>query len=276
MPAGESRRRVSLHGAEQTLLLTLAMRDVDARSKRPVLGDKWAPRLVERIDHPWWRTRLLVAGNAPLVLARARAIDRWATDWLVSHPASVVLHLGCGLDSRPLRLDIPAEARWVDVDRPRVIELRRELYGAALDHAEQVVASIESGRWREEIDAGRPLLVVCEGLAMYLSPAGIESLFSGVAGAARATAVIADSVSDVVRSASRLLPEPLAMGAHFHSSSADIDAAIRDRGLDVAEETSLVADGGTVARGALGISISVLAATPGAASGFVLRRFESR
>ena len=269
-------RRVSLQGAEQTLLLTLAMRDADARSAAPLLGDVWAPRIVEQIDHPWRRTRLLVASNAPLVLARAKTIDRWVGERLATDPSSVVLHLGCGLDSRPLRIRIPDTATWIDVDRPRVIELRRELYAEALKGVEQRAAAIESGRWADEIDPARPLLAVCEGLAMYLDPTAVGSLFERAAAGTRWPAVIADSVSPLVRGASRLLPEPLAMGARFNSSTADIDAAIGHLPIAVAEEVSLVERGASLAGGPLGASIGLLAAAPGAPGGFVLRRYEGR
>ena len=59
---------------------------------------------------------------------RARQFDLWTVDYLAGHPDAVVLHLGCGLDSRVYRLDPPPAVSWFDVDFPDVIELRRRLY----------------------------------------------------------------------------------------------------------------------------------------------------
>ncbi len=55
-------------------------------------------------------------------------LDSWAAEFLAAHPDGLVLHLACGLDSRPLRVARPASAAWIDVDYPDVIALRRRLY----------------------------------------------------------------------------------------------------------------------------------------------------
>jgi O-methyltransferase involved in polyketide biosynthesis len=38
-----------------------------------------------------------------------------------------VLHLACGLDTRIFRINPPETVRWVDVDYPDIIALRRAL-----------------------------------------------------------------------------------------------------------------------------------------------------
>jgi O-methyltransferase involved in polyketide biosynthesis len=48
-----------------------------------------------------------------------------------AHPGAVVLHLGCGLDSRVFRVDPAAGHRWHHLDFPDVIEVKREPYRAS-------------------------------------------------------------------------------------------------------------------------------------------------
>ena len=93
----------------------------------------------------------------------ARRVGRRFSD---RHPDAVVLHLGCGLDSRVFRLDPPATVQWFDVDQPDVIELRRKLYSDR-DGYQMIASSVTDPAWLESIPADRPVLVVAEGLLMY-------------------------------------------------------------------------------------------------------------
>jgi len=61
-------------------------------------------------------------------LLRNREFDRYAQDFLRCHPEAVVVHIGCGLDSRFERVD-NGQVEWYDLDLPHVIELRRKLIG---------------------------------------------------------------------------------------------------------------------------------------------------
>ncbi|MGK5558782.1 class I SAM-dependent methyltransferase [Actinomadura kijaniata] len=60
---------------------------------------------------------------------RARRLDDWCAAFLGRHPDAVVLHLGCGLDSRVFRLDPGPSVSWFDVDLPNVVDLRDRRVG---------------------------------------------------------------------------------------------------------------------------------------------------
>ena len=51
---------------------------------------------------------------------RARVFDDWADRMLALRPDALVLHIGCGLDSRCLRVKEPYR-EWIDADFPEVI-----------------------------------------------------------------------------------------------------------------------------------------------------------
>lgn len=97
-----SRRRVKLKGAQQTLLITLYAKALDSRSRRPVLGDRKADEVARAIDYDFQGTAL--PGNSRAMVVRARQTDEWVRDYLRGEPGSVVLNLGCGLDSRASRI----------------------------------------------------------------------------------------------------------------------------------------------------------------------------
>jgi O-methyltransferase involved in polyketide biosynthesis len=168
-----------LSGVRQTLLYTLYYRALDQRSKAPIVGDTWAPDVLNRIA-PGNRKALLTAklgasGRFPPLL-RARRLDDWTRGFLVRHPDASVLHLGCGLDSRAFRLDVPESVRWYDLDFPDVIELRRGLYPERAGY-QLLAASVTDRGWLDDIPVDRPSLVVAEGVLPYLTEAEVRQLF---------------------------------------------------------------------------------------------------
>ena len=58
---------------------------------------------------------------------RARQFDDWAKMQLADHPDAIVLHIGCGLDSRVKRVN-GHNHPWYDIDFPDVIAGRRRFF----------------------------------------------------------------------------------------------------------------------------------------------------
>lgn len=162
---------------EWTNLCTLYLRAYESRLPLPILGDQAAAEAVDRIDYDFARVHRRVQPSIYqfLVALRAKQLDDWATDFLDRNPDAVVLHLGCGLDTRYLRLQPPARVRWFDVDVPQVISLRRQLYDDT-DGYRMIGSSVTDPRWLDQIPAGRHGLIVAEGLLMYLSEGEIRDL----------------------------------------------------------------------------------------------------
>ncbi|MFG1935058.1 class I SAM-dependent methyltransferase [Mycobacterium sp. NPDC048908] len=158
---------VDLHGAAQTMLTTLYLKALDADFDRPVLGDRYAKETVDRIDFDW--DVLEAPGRwAPLVTVRSAQYDIWARQFLAVHPHATVVHLGCGLDSRVFRLDPGPDVEWYDVDYPDVIALREKIFPAR-PHCHLVATSATDPSWLDQIPADRPVLLLAEGVSMYLT-----------------------------------------------------------------------------------------------------------
>ncbi|UZJ31503.1 class I SAM-dependent methyltransferase [Streptomyces endophytica] len=173
-PAGRSSHgggpgiKVRLTGEKETLLPTLHARAVDCLSPDPILGDTMALDALRRIDSDFDAMRLS-AGDAVTVALRARQLDRWTAQFLERHDDAVVVHLGCGLDTRVHRLAPGPGVRWFDVDFPEVIDLRRELYPAPAADYTAVPSSVTDPAWVAQVPPDRPTMIVAEGLLMYLT-----------------------------------------------------------------------------------------------------------
>lgn len=101
----------------------------------------------------------------------------------IAQGARTVLNLGAGLDTRAFRLALPPALRWLDVDLPDMVAYRRDcLQGEApaCNHT-HIAADLSDPQARVEVLAdvrasGGPLLVVTEGLLVYLAPEQVGSL----------------------------------------------------------------------------------------------------
>lgn len=164
---------------EWTNLVTLYLRAYESRTRHPILGDHAAAEAVDRIDYDFKRIHRnsLPASNQYLVALRAKQLDTWCADFLGRHPDAVVMHLGCGLDGRAFRLDVPPAVRWFDLDQPSVIELRRRLYDET-ERYRMIGSSVTDPGWLDRIPTGHPALVVAEGLLMYVDESGVRQLFA--------------------------------------------------------------------------------------------------
>ena len=161
------RLHVDLTGAPQTMLATLYAKALDADLPKPILADRFARDVVDRLDYDWSKTAI-TAGNSPSVTTRSAHFDTWARQFLAVHADAVVLHLGCGLDARVFRVDPGPGVQWFDVDYPDVADLRTRLYPPR-DNCRVIAASVTDPAWLRDVPADRPVLMIAEGLTMYLT-----------------------------------------------------------------------------------------------------------
>lgn len=158
--------RIRLPKEKETYLATLYGKALDANVPNSILGDRFAAEAVARLDYDFDALKLQGGGEISLPM-RARHFDGWTREFLAAHPESTVLHLGCGLDTRVYRIDPGPKVRWIDVDMPDVIALREQLYPAR-DGYRRIAASVTDLAWLDPIPGDTPVLVVGEGLMMYL------------------------------------------------------------------------------------------------------------
>jgi O-methyltransferase involved in polyketide biosynthesis len=150
-------------------------RALDAESPGSILHDTMALDAVRQIDFDLAKTGLR-RGDQAAIAFRARHFDGWTSEFLTAHPRATVLHLGCGLDTRVYRLDPGPDVRWFDVDYPDVIDLRQQLYPSR-DGYEMIGSSVTDASWLAQVPSDPPVLVVAEGLVMYLKEDEGKALF---------------------------------------------------------------------------------------------------
>ena len=165
------KEKVTLTEAQETLLIPLCCK---AQTENRVFVDPHARDILERVDYDFAHLKV-PKKTCVLIWMRAAQIDRYARDFLREHPDSLVLHLGCGLDARHLRLD-NGDLRWYDLDMPDVIALRRKFF-VETDRYQMISSSVTDLNWIDAVEAGgRPALIIAEGLLMYLEEQQVREL----------------------------------------------------------------------------------------------------
>jgi O-methyltransferase involved in polyketide biosynthesis len=109
---------------------------------------------------------------------RSAVFDDWVREKLNEAEDSVVIHIGCGMDSRALRVS-GAYTMWYDVDFSEVIGERRRYYEEN-DRYRMLSGDACDPVWLSDIPQKGKVIVVMEGVSMYLAPASLKKLFEAI------------------------------------------------------------------------------------------------
>jgi methyltransferase (TIGR00027 family) len=138
------------------------------------------------------------------VIVRTAVMDEMIMDCL-ERGATRVLNLGAGLDTRAFRLKLPAELRWFDVDLPAMVAHRKTCLKDAkprCDHTHITADVTDAKALSHAISAAGkvegPMLVLSEGLLVYLEPALVGSLAEALHLEATAQWWVTDLVSPML------------------------------------------------------------------------------
>lgn len=99
---------------------------------------------------------------------RSAVFDKWLVDKMALGEKSIVLHIGCGMDSRVERVGAKRHP-WYDIDFPEVIKERRRYY-AEDENYHMLEADVRESGWTRSIPQAEHAIVVLEGVSMYFAP----------------------------------------------------------------------------------------------------------
>jgi len=155
--------------------------------------------------------------NIATVILRNQEFDRYVQDFLARHPEAVVVHIGCGLDSRFERVD-NGRVEWYDLDLPEVIELRRKLIGDEGIRYHLLGCSAFDSAWLDTVSAHRqrPFLFLAEGVLMYFKEAQVKWLVLTLRDRFPGAELVIDAFSPFLVRANNLRLSITKFGARYH------------------------------------------------------------
>ena len=168
-----------LSGVAETMLIPLYIRAMESQRLDAMMKDEKAVALVTQMSYDFDRVRKIPMTEANKVtrIMLTREMDRYARDFLSRHPEAVVVHIGCGLDSRFERVD-NGRVEWFDLDLPGVIDLRRRFIGDERERYHLLGCSVLEDAWLEavKVHSQRPFLFLAETVFVYFIEAQVKSL----------------------------------------------------------------------------------------------------
>lgn len=188
---------VNLEGVALTLLVPLACRAIDSLRPDAILHD---PRAVEVYNALGGDPVFLMGMRGHDLVAtvmRARQFDTYAKGFLARSSYSLVVDLGCGLDTRFDRLD-DGKLFWFGIDLPQVIELRRK-YLPDTERCRTIPKSMFDLSWLDEVTRlNKSVIFLAEGVFPYFSTADIRPMILEMAARFPAGELVFDAASSFI------------------------------------------------------------------------------
>ena len=165
--------RIRLSGVPETMLQTIYARAKESEG-RGAIRDEKAEELVGKLDYDFSLAEKDTAMRSG-VIARTIVLDRLTKSWLASHPGAVVVNIACGLDTRCYRM--PGYIHWYNLDLPETMAVREKLLPES--GAISPIAMSAMDEWGSEIkEQNAPVLILIEGLTMYLNAEDVQRIFT--------------------------------------------------------------------------------------------------
>lgn len=168
-----------------TSFVTLYCHAIETRSKKPLLSDPKSVEITTELNKTLSlsdNTLDMALVNGTLdrrlvvhIAIRAKKYDDYVRDFLQRFPEGVVVNIGCGLDSRFLRID-NGRVVFYDLDLPEIIEIKKDFF-LETGRYHFVASSVLDTGWMEVVCQNKgPFLFMAEGVFMYLDGNDVRSL----------------------------------------------------------------------------------------------------
>ena len=170
------KEKVNVTGVPETMIQTLYARAKESGKKDAKIKDDMAMEIVSKLDYDFSKAdqdKTMAYG----VIARTIVLDHMVEQYLQENLNTIVVNIACGMDTRCYRMK-GKYLRWYNVDLPGTMEIR-EKFLTENGPIYQIAKSAMDASYTDEIVCdGENVLVVIEGLSMYLQEKDVLQMFS--------------------------------------------------------------------------------------------------
>ena len=185
--------KITLSGVPETMLQTVYARAKEPKTRGAITDNK-AVELIDRLDYDFSMADKDAAMHSG-VIARTIVLDKLVKTYLAGHGGAVVVNIACGLDTRCYRME--GYAHWYNLDLQETIAVRKKLLPETGTISQIAMSAMDD--WGGEIaEQGTPVLVIIEGLTMYLSEADVQRIFEVIAGRFGSVTVFVETMNPMV------------------------------------------------------------------------------
>jgi len=171
----DTARWAAVFRAEESERPDAMFRDPYAKQLAGTLGLDIANTLPEGNNHAWaW-------------VARTYLFDQ-CMQREIEQGTEMVVNLAAGLDARPYRMNLPASFQWIEIDLPEILSYKEGILTAhrptcQLERIRLDLSNVDARRklLNDLNQRAKKILVLTEGLLIYLEPAEVATLAKDVA-----------------------------------------------------------------------------------------------
>lgn len=167
---------MNVKGVPETMIQTLYARAKETNQKNPKIKDEMAVSIVKQLDYDFSQAdqdKTMRSG----VIARTIVLDKMVKEYLDKHKNTIVINIACGLDTRCYRMK-GKYIRWYNLDLPETMNIRKRFL-TETGPIYQIAKSAMDETYTNTIhNEGEDVLVIIEGLTMYLTEIDIKKIFS--------------------------------------------------------------------------------------------------
>ena len=190
------REKIKLSGVPETMLQTVYARAKE-NNGRGAIHDAKAEELIEKLDYDFSLADKDTAMRSG-VIARTIVLDKLTKSWLASHPGAVVIDIACGLDTRCYRM--AGYAHWYNLDLPETMAVREKLLPESGTISQIAMSAMDDwgGEISELSEQNVPVLIVIEGLTMYLNAKDVQQIFKVISSRFSKATVFVETMNPMI------------------------------------------------------------------------------
>jgi methyltransferase (TIGR00027 family) len=198
---------IVLPAVAETGMLTFYCHVIENQDPDPILVDEKAAEVARQLDPVLENSSSKLLRNLAKrkirkelvthITLRARKYDEYALSFLAQAPEGVLVNIGCGMDSRFMRVD-NGRMTCFDLDLPEMIEFKRRFYPET-DRYHLIPASVFDYGWMDQVAATgkRPVLFLAEGVFMYLDGGKVKDLVLELRSRFPGSELVAEVVTEI-------------------------------------------------------------------------------
>lgn len=187
------REKIKLSGVPETMLQTVYARAKES-SGRGAIHNAKAEELIEKLDYDFSLADKDTAMRGG-VIARTIVLDQLTKAWLGAHPGAVVVNIACGLDTRCYRM--AGYAHWHNLDLPETMAVREKFLPESGAISQIAMSAMDD--WGGKIsEQNVPVLIVIEGLTMYLNAKDVQQIFKVISSRFSKATVFVETMNPMI------------------------------------------------------------------------------
>ena len=166
---------MNLEGVEKTMLLTLFAKAKHSQQKNHKFYDSKAIEVMSKVDYDFSiaeKDKMMQLGT----IARTIVLDEMVSNYINAHPECTIVNIASGMDTRFNRLD-NGKINWYNVDLENSVKYRQK-YIEDTDRVKTFAYSAMDPSWTQEILIRKDVLIIVEGLTMYLTQKDVEDIIN--------------------------------------------------------------------------------------------------